>query len=43
MRVIAIAYTHPIEELTSADALVPDLAHLDVQSTPSGLTVAILP
>jgi len=42
MRVIAIAYTHPIEELTAADAMVPDLAHLDVQSSPSGLSITIL-
>lgn len=43
MRVIAIAYTHPVEDLAAADVMVPDLAHLDVRSTPSGLVVTALP
>jgi sugar-phosphatase len=42
-RVIAIAYTHPVEELTSADAIIPNLAHLSVHSGPSGLSIAIRP
>ncbi|HMA09666.1 MAG TPA: HAD-IA family hydrolase, partial [Ramlibacter sp.] len=41
MRVIAIAYTHPVEELAGAEVLVPDLAHLDIHSTAAGLTVLV--
>jgi sugar-phosphatase len=41
MRVVAIAFSHPPDELRSADAVVPDLAHLHIQQGPSGLSVAI--
>jgi mannitol-1-/sugar-/sorbitol-6-phosphatase len=43
MGVIAIAYTHPAEELAAADAIIPDLAHLDVQPSSSGVTISVHP
>jgi mannitol-1-/sugar-/sorbitol-6-phosphatase len=40
MRVVAIAYTHPAEELRGADLLVPDLGSLHIQQGPAGLSIA---
>ncbi len=40
-RVLAVATSHRVSELTSADAVIPDLSACDLESTPDGLVVSI--
>lgn len=40
MRVIAIAYSHPAQDLAAADMLVRDISDLDIRQSASHLTIA---
>ena len=39
-RVLAVATSHPASELTSADAVIPDLTACDLELTPDGVIVS---
>jgi sugar-phosphatase len=41
-RVLAVATSHPASELTSADAVIPDLTTCDVELTPDGVIVSTI-
>ena len=41
-RVLAVATSHPASELTSADAVIPDLTACDVELTPDGVIVSTI-